>query len=162
MIVIPVKSKTHGEHFVFIDGEDFDKVKFYTWGISKHDNILYAYTKIKGKFVHLHRLLLNFPRTPIDHKNGCSLDNRRENLRTCTTSENSMNQKKQSRITSSIYKGVYFHKQRQKYTARIKLNKKIRHIGYFENEHDAGEAYNKKAIELFGDFALLNVIRRDI
>lgn len=161
MIIIPVCSKAHGDHFIFIDGEDFDKIKDYTWGISKHDNILYAYTKIEGKFVHMHRLLLDFPKSPVDHKNGVSLDNRRENLRICTTSENGMNQKKQKRKTSSIYKGVYFHKQRQKFTARIKLKQRTIHIGDFENEHDAGKAYNKKAVELFGEFARLNIIKEN-
>lgn len=162
MIAIPVSSKAHGEHLIFVDGEDFDKIRDYTWGVSKHDNILYAYTKIKGKFVHMHRLLLDFPKSPVDHKNGVSLDNRRENLRVCTASENGMNQKKQKRNTSSIYKGVYFHKERQKFISRIKHNQKTIYLGDFKNEHAAGEAYNKKAKELFGEFASLNIIREDV
>ena len=39
------------------------------------------------------------------------------------------------------------------------LNQKRIHIGYFTNEIDAAIAYNKKAIELFGEFACLNIIK---
>jgi len=42
--------------------------------------------------------------------------------------------------------------------ARINLNNESIYIGLFENETDAGIAYNKKALELFGEFANLNII----
>ena len=43
--------------------------------------------------------------------------------------------------------------------SRIKINKEIKYIGSFQTEIEAAEAYNKKAKELFGSFALLNVIK---
>jgi hypothetical protein len=58
--------------------------------------------------------------------------------------------------TSSIYKGVYFDK--GKWRAKIKKDGKNYHLGYFEIEKEAAEAYNKKAIELNSGFTLLNII----
>lgn len=161
MIVIPIKSKIHGECFIFIDGEDFDKVKNYHWSIQKSKNSVYARTTIKGKSINMHRLLFGFPKSMLDHKNGNGLDNRRENIRKCTIGENGMNRKKQLCV-SSVYKGVSQRKESKKYEVSIKLNGKTIHLGTFTNEHDAGEVYNKKAVELFGEFARLNIIRRDI
>lgn len=161
MIVIPVKSKVHGEHTIFIDGEDFDKVKDYKWSVHKDHNNFYALSKINGKTIKMHRLLLGFPKHIVDHKNGNGLDNRRENLRTCLHAENMYNRKKQSK-TSSIYKGVYFNKQCKKYKANIKINGKLMYLGLFEDEREAAEEYNKKAVELYGEFANLNIIQREV
>lgn len=114
--------------------------------------------------VYLHRYVyaMNFGAIPekmeIDHINGIPLDNRLENLRLATHSENMMNQRKTR--GSSKYKGVHWNKQYKKWTTGIKINKKVQYLGSFDNEEDAAEAYNKKAIELFGDRARLNVINR--
>lgn len=158
MIVIPVNSKTHGEQFIFIDGEDFDKVKDYKWSIHKDNNNFYAFTKKDGKTIKMHRLLTGFPKNEVDHKNGNGLHNIRDNLRECSRSENGRNRKKQS-DASSIYKGVYFNKQCKKYKANIRVNGKTTYIGLFADEHKAAEEYNKKAKELHGEFALLNIIQ---
>lgn len=161
MIVVPVNSKTHGEHFIFIDGEDFDKVKDYKWHIvtNRQNGVFYARARIKDKCKLMHCLLLDFPKNNTDHKNGNGLDNRRENIRVCTASENMRNRRKQKAKVTSVYKGVHFFKPHNKYSASISVNKKRIFLGYFENEHAAAEAYNKKAIELHGEFALLNIIQ---
>ena len=66
--------------------------------------------------------------------------------------------KRNKENTSSIYKGVSFHKWHNKWHAKIGYQNKRHHIGYFLNVKDAARAYNNKAIELFGEFALLNDI----
>jgi hypothetical protein len=49
---------------------------------------------------------------------------------------------------SSQYHGVTLSKQNNKYKALLVFNKKQLHLGYFTNEMEAAEAYNKKALEL--------------
>ena len=88
----------------------------------------------------------------IDHIDNSRTNNNIENLRWCSLSENQHNRAKNRKNTSG-YKGVDFHKQRQKYRASIRLNGKLIHLGYFETAEDAFEAYKNKAIELHKDFA---------
>lgn len=59
---------------------------------------------------------------------------------------------------SSEYRGVMFHKRVKKWQASIQHDKKRRHIGYFDCEHEAAKAYNEKALKLLGNKAKLNEI----
>lgn len=160
---IKIISKKHGEKIVLIDKKDFDKFKKYTWVVSFRCNKFYCIAAVrinnKRTTIRLHRYLMNCPRgMEIDHKNGDSLDNRRKNLRICTRAENSMNMAKSSHKMSSKYKGVHFYKRYKNYQVSIKFKQKKIHLGYFDNEIEAAKAYNKKAKELFGKFARLNII----
>lgn len=74
------------------------------------------------------------PNNFIDHINRNPSDNRIENLRIVTPQQNTFN---------TNAKGYYFHKPSQKYLSRIILDGKSIHIGFFENEQDAHEAYLK-------------------
>ena len=134
-----------------IDIEDIDKVSKYKWCL---DGKGYIYNTKVGR---LHRLLMN-PKDDevIDHKNHNKFDNRRCNLRVCTKQQNSMNQSKQRRNTTSIYKGVCFNKQNRKWVVQIRINRKQKHIGYYESEEEAAIAYDKYAILHFGEFAKTN------
>ena len=69
----------------------------------------------------------------IDHINGLRDDNRRENLRVVTRSENQHNRRSA--------RGYSFHKRHKKWIARIKLNGKNRHIGYYSTKEEARAAY---------------------
>jgi hypothetical protein len=144
----------NSEHQAIVDDEDFDRVRSYKWkyhrGYARH----FASEGIK---MYLHRFIMNVPmRNPIvDHINGDKLDCRRENLRKCSKQENNRNASKREKTTSSKYKGVYKHK--DKWRAYIYLNKKKISLGCYENEIDAALAYDKKAKELFGDFAKPNI-----
>ena len=92
-----------------------------------------------------------------DHINGNGLDNRRNNLRTCTNAENLQNRPKQKNNTSG-FKGVFLNKLTGKWEARIYSRKTRTYIGLYKNKIDAANAYNEKATELFGEFARLNKI----
>lgn len=59
---------------------------------------------------------------------------------------------------TSKYKGVHWYKQSKKWMVQIRLNDKQIYLGLFEREDDAARAYNKKAKEIFGEFACLNKI----
>ena len=91
----------------------------------------------------------------VDHINGNRIDNRIENLRWCTKSENNRFSKKRPN-TLFEYKGVAHGNGRGKFSAKITYNYKSFHIGTFKTAIEAAKAYNEKAKELFGKFALLN------
>lgn len=101
-----------------------------------------------------------------DHINGNGLDNRRENLRLVSNSQNSMNSKKpKARGSSSYgkyskYKGVSRYKKRNgelgAYFAHIRKDGKIKYIRGCDSEEAAARAYDKAAKELFGEYAYLN------
>lgn len=147
-----------------IDEEDFETVSLFKWCADKGRRTYYAVTRnrINGKQIktYMHRLLLNLgKREQGDHINSNGLDNRRSvNLRCSTSSQNSMNQRKQNRKTSSKYKGVYWSKNRKMWHVRINKNGSQINIGHFYEEDAAGQAYNFVAKELFGEFAKLNPI----
>jgi len=93
-----------------------------------------------------------------DHINHNTLDNRKNELRVCTQSQNNMNSRKRKNCTS-IYKGVCWKKQFMRWDSYIMVNQKQIYIGRFKSEKMAALAYNKKAKELFGEFAYLNNIQ---
>jgi hypothetical protein len=88
----------------------------------------------------------------IDHIDGNKLNNRIENLRSCTRAENSWNMKKFSNNTSGI-KGVCWSKEKEKYIARITQNKQVKFIGYFDTLKDASEAIFNARNNFHGNFA---------
>lgn len=113
----------------------------------------YALTNINGKTVYLHRLITNAPKgTVVDHINGDTLDNRKENLRVCSTKENIRNQTLHKDKWQK-YRGVDYVKSRSKYRARICLDRKEIHLGLFETAEEAAEVYKTYAKKLFGKFS---------
>lgn len=103
----------------------------------------------------MHREVLHTPEGMYtDHINGNKLDNRKENLRICDHSQNGANTK--TRGNKSGYKGVCWHKQCKKWCACIKQNYKKYYLGLFFDPVEAAKVYDKKAKELFGEFAKTN------
>ena len=91
----------------------------------------------------------------VDHIDRNKLNNDVTNLRWCTNQQNQQNKANESNCTSQ-YKGVHYDKSRNKWASKIAVDKKTIHIGRFDNEEDAGRAYDNKAAELFGEFAYFN------
>ena len=77
----------------------------------------------------------------VNHKNFNILDNRLENLEVTTQRENSNHKHLKS---SSKYTGVSRSKGRNKWRAQIELNGKQKHLGCFNNELEASEAYQRE------------------
>jgi len=163
-----IKSPKYGEKTVLIDDEDWPLASQHKWclaySITSDKLYVIANKKPRGTgSIHLHRIVSGCPDDmKVDHINHEPLDNRKANLRFCTKSENAQNILKRQKNKSSKYKGVSLVKRTGKYRAYIMLNYKETHIGVFVRENDAAEAYNKKALELFGEFALLNVMQEKI
>jgi hypothetical protein len=93
----------------------------------------------------------------VDHIDRNSLNNHVSNLRWATIIENSGN-KSSYKNSFSKYKGVSFHKLNKKWETKIQVNGRKIHLGYFTCEKEAALVYNKKAKEVFGEFALINNI----
>lgn len=138
------------EEFYF-DLEDYDKIKDYTWrsvtcGTTKG---IVAWDKDRKRGVRMHQLL-GF--NGYDHADRNELNNRKENLRFATSSQNNMNRTKSTRNTSGIV-GVWFEEERKKWRATISIDKKEVLIGRFVNKEDAIIARLKAEKEYYGEFA---------
>jgi hypothetical protein len=92
----------------------------------------------------------------VDHKDNNTLNNRKTNLQICTTQQN-VTKVGLRKNNSSGYKGVTRGK--SGWQAQIQHNQIHQHIGTFITKEGAAIAYNKKAKELFGKFAILNEVK---
>lgn len=89
------------------------------------------------RHIFMHKLIMNpFESEFVDHKDMCKNNNRKSNLRLCNKSQNESNKPKRNyaKKSSSKYKGVCFEVSKQRWRARIKLNNKYIHIGYFTSQ----------------------------
>lgn len=135
----------------FIDDEDTALIAGYSW-VSSHG---YATARIRGgggKQIRMHRLILGAGKgQEVDHINGNPLDNRRQNLRFCTRSQNLYNKKRQKNNTSG-FKGVCWDKNRNKWRMQITISNK--HVmKRFKKLKDAVVAYKQFAEIYYGVFA---------
>lgn len=141
--------------FAIVDRDDYEIVNPY-----KFDYPARRYVRISGKseegFYFLHQLILG--RKWVDHADGDTLNNRRNNLRPCDNQQNQFNQKPQVGCASK-YKGVRVRMDRPKpFYARIHINGHETHLGSFYTEEEAAFVYNEAAIKYFGVFAKLNSV----
>jgi len=144
--------------FAIVDDEDFINLAMNIW----HYDCGYAarttHENGKKKTIRMHAVINKTPKgLHTDHINRNKLDNRKENLRTCSLSQNLRNRGKQSNNTSG-YKGVCWHKRANKWVVFIEVNKKQLYLGLHENIIDAARTYNAAAKKHYGEFAKLNNI----
>lgn len=137
-----------------VNEEDYYDLMQYNWMINTQK---YIQATIEGRSILMHNYLMK-PKDGIliDHINHITFDNRRCNLRDSDNSLNSHNKSKSENALSKYF-GVTFDKTRNKYRAAITKNGQHYSIGYSDSEIEAAEKYNKKAIELYGKYANLNV-----
>ena len=84
----------------------------------------------------------------VDHKNEDKLDNHIDNLQLLTNRENIIKSIKLNKNMTSGFIGVCWHKQAEKWVARIEFNGSGKHLGSFNNEYDAHLAYQNKLTEI--------------
>src|SRR5579863_1550584 len=91
----------------------------------------------------------------VDHINHDKLDNRRENLRVCTGSQNQCNRRRKLKNTSG-YKGVCWYRSKNRWKAALNIKGKCVWTGLFKNKEEAAHAYDEAAKLHHGEFAYLN------
>lgn len=145
--------------FAIVDDKNFEWLSQFRWYASKGSCTYYALSTFgkrpNRQNILMHRFILNVPKgKQTDHRNHNGLDNRECNIRICTHAQNVRNQRK-TRGTSK-YKGVYWRKDDKRWQAGLNYKSKTVYLGCFKDEIKAAYAYDKKAKELFGEFAHLN------
>jgi len=143
-----------------VDDEDYEELNKYKWCAVKLHGIYYAKRQQKirkdvEKVILMHRQITNFKYKMIDHIDHDGLNNQKYNLRSCNQAQNTANSRPYENNTSGL-KGVCWHKIGKKWVSQIGFNNNLIYLGLFNDKNDAGRAYDKKAIELFGEFAVLN------
>ncbi len=147
---------------IIVDNSDFQKVNKLKWFRIERHGISYAIREENRKKgspkrdrILLHHFILNTNQREItiDHINGNGLDNRKENLRICTRTQNSQNRKLNCNNTSG-YKGV--SKSYGKWAVQINVNGKRLNLGRFANLLEAAKTYDEAAVKYHGEFARLN------
>ena len=143
---------SNNEEFLF-DLEDYEKIKDNCWCVSGNGYIVAPIRGDRTKQVSLSRTIMGVTdnEKDVDHINHNLRDNRKLNLRIVTRTQNNMNRTLQSNNTSGVA-GVTFHKDRNKWCARITINKQTINLGLFVNFQDAVEARRKAEIEYFGEY----------
>lgn len=146
------------EFFVKINYEDIEQMSQIKWRAQRNTEtyVSIVATYEKSTIVQSRIILALKDGELCDHVNGDPTDNRRENLRVATHSENMRNRR--SRKKGNIYKGIYFDKERERWVAQISVNGKAKTIGRFYTDKQAAIAYNQAAVENYGIFAKLNEI----
>jgi len=152
MAKLKINSVKHGSVEVLVDAVQLKRLKKHTWSVTKIGINLYSLTSVikDGKYskMYMHRFITNAPSGfVVDHINHNTLDNRKNNLRVCTTSINSLNN---SRKTKCGFANV--NKVKNRYRAMIHVNGKAMHGGYFNTAEEAFDKAVSMKQKIYSEF----------
>ena len=135
-----------------IDLDDAKRCKGYKWFVDTKDYVSANCNKTK---IRLHRFIMNVLDNEdilIDHVDRNPLNNRKSNLRHCVYQENAQNRSILYRNVSGTT-GIYWHKGKKKWEARIGVNDKCLYLGQYDNKEEAIRVRKEAEIKYFGEFA---------
>lgn len=160
-----------------VDDEDYEELNAFKWCARKDTKngsyyaeralVLELHPKFKTKCIKMHRCIMEEenPKIHIDHKDGNTLNNTRQNLRVATPTQNGANRTKGSKSNTSGFRGVSFKKSseenktgrtssvpRKQWVAQVNANGKRVTIGYFETPEEAAQAFDNAAKKYYGEF----------
>jgi hypothetical protein len=151
--------------WTIVDPQDYYRYGCFKWCLdATHKGKFYAVRGARVGFeetkkVRLSREIMQAPKgILVDHHNGDSLDNRRDNLRLATRCQNNQNKKmmRNKKSTSSQFIGVYRDNNRGSWAYQLRANGKVVATGRFPTEIEAARARDLAAIKFHGEFAKLN------
>lgn len=141
-----------------VSDADYEDLSRWKWCASKGTSVngYYAVRSkvINGKrhIVSMHREILGLnpgDRMYGDHINGDTLDNRRENLRACTPTQNTINRKEAEAAPGKL-KGAYYNG--YCWYSLISYGRKTQYLGSFSTAEEAHAAYSAAAKRIHGEF----------
>lgn len=138
----------------YIDFDDLDKIKNRYWYKTNEGYIISRINHTKS-FTILHRFLLEIEELTefeVDHINHIKYDNRKENLRICTSSQNKMNIGLRRNNTSGVT-GVNWQKNMCMWRVRIKKNRVEIALGFYKYFDDAVQARKRAEKIYFGEYS---------
>jgi hypothetical protein len=145
-----------------VDWEDYPWLSQLRWHVQGDSSSTRVYATTEGPEINkvriggirMHRLIMGLKKgdkRQVDHINRDTLDNRRENLRIVTQTQNSQN-RNSGRGNKTGFKGVWKHKE-GKYTSQIQFEGRKIHLGLHRTAENAYKAYCSAARDLFGEYA---------
>lgn len=145
--IIKIKSFTFGEFVSVIDSDDFERCSTISWSVNKFCNNYYC---VNNKIGLLHRFIsLAEENEEIDHVDGDTMNNRKENLRPTNRLGNMRNRKLHENNKSGKAGVIKYGK---RWMAYIKLNGIQKNLGYFNDFEEAVNARKIAETKYYGEF----------
>ena len=142
--------ETTNKQIVLIDFVDLHLLNEGYWGVNSQG---YIHSRINGELVRIHRRIMKPGKNEeIDHINRNPLDNRRDNLRVCTSKENGRNLSIKINNQSGV-PGVSKDNKSGKWRSRLMLEGKEINLGYYDDFNEAVKARSKAEHKYFGEYA---------
>lgn len=145
----------------YFDLEDYDLIKNFCWREEKKGYLRTSIiTNGEEKQIILHRLIMNLSNEKklfVDHINHNVYDNRKQNLRIVTNTQNIQNSKPNSKNKTGV-PGVDFRKDCKKWMVRITINGNRIRLGSFDTFEEAVQARIEAENKYFGEYSYWNSI----
>lgn len=144
--------------FALVDDEDYDRVARHKWWVIENvSGNRYAMARIDGRFISMHRFILNPPsHLEVDHRDGNGLNNQKANLRLCTRQQNQWHRRgeivwQDGTVTKGIYRIEF--KDTVRWYARLSVKGSEWRSGPYKTREEAMRAYDEAARRILGEFA---------